>query len=69
MPAPCSTVPAARRAATPEELQDVLGELLAANRPAVIDYDIGEIPSAFWLRFLPQVRKQKPSNDFALVKR
>lgn len=59
----------ARRAQTPEELQRVLRELLAANKPAVIDYDIGEIPSAFWLRFLPLVRKNKPSNDFALVKR
>jgi acetolactate synthase-1/2/3 large subunit len=59
----------ARRAGTPEELQTVLRELLAANRPAVIDYDVGEIPSAFWLRFLPQVRKQKPSNDFALVRK
>jgi len=59
----------ARRAKTPEELQQVLRELLAANKPAVIDYDIGEIPSAFWLRFLPQVRKNKPSNDFALVKK
>jgi acetolactate synthase-1/2/3 large subunit len=59
----------ARRAKTPAELQKVLRELLAANKPAVIDYDIGEIPSAFWLRFLPQVRKNKPSNDFALVKK
>ncbi len=59
----------ARRAGTPEELQKALRELLAANKPAVIDYDIGEIPSAFWLRFLPQVRRNKPSNDFALVKK
>jgi acetolactate synthase-1/2/3 large subunit len=59
----------ARRAQTPEELQIVLRDLLAANKPAVIDYAIGEIPSAFWLRFLPQVRKHKPSNDFALVKK
>lgn len=59
----------ARRAGTPEQLQTALRELLAANKPAVIDYAIGEIPSAFWLRFLPQVRKQKPANDFALVKR
>ena len=59
----------ARKAATPEELQKVLHELLASNKPALIDYAIGEIPSAFWLRFLPQVRKQKPSNDFALVKK
>jgi acetolactate synthase-1/2/3 large subunit len=59
----------ARRAKTPDELQMVLRELLAANKPAVIDYAIGEIPSAFWLRFLPQVRKNKPSNDFALVKK
>ncbi len=59
----------ARRAGTPEELQTALRELLAANKPAVIDYAIGEIPSAFWLRFLPQVRRNKPSNDFALVKK
>jgi acetolactate synthase-1/2/3 large subunit len=59
----------ARRARTPEALREVLRELLAANKPAVIDYEIGEIPSAFWLRFLPPVRKQKPSNDFALVKK
>ncbi|MEY4642743.1 MAG: hypothetical protein RLZZ227_2737 [Pseudomonadota bacterium] len=59
----------ARRAGTPEDLQLVLRELIAANVPAVIDYDIGEIPSAFWLRFLPQVRRNKPSNEFALVKK
>ena len=59
----------ARRAGTPEELQQALRELIAAQVPAVIDYAIGEIPSAFWLRFLPQVRKKKPANDFALVKK
>ena len=59
----------ARRASTPEELQIALRELLALNKPAVIDYAIGDIPSAFWLRFLPQVRRHKPSNDFALVKK
>jgi acetolactate synthase I/II/III large subunit len=59
----------ARRAGTPEELQKVLRELIAAKQPALIDYAIGDIPSAFWLRFLPQVRKQKPANDFALVKK
>lgn len=59
----------ARRASTPEELQNALRELLALDKPALIDYAIGEIPSAFWLRFLPQVRKQKPANDFALVKK
>ncbi|MGP1609215.1 MAG: thiamine pyrophosphate-dependent enzyme, partial [Burkholderiales bacterium] len=59
----------ARRAGTPEDLLLVLQELLAMNVPAVIDYAIGDIPSAFWLRFLPQVRRQKPSNDFALVKK
>lgn len=60
---------AARRVSTPEELQIALRELIAAKVPAVIDYRIGEIPSAFWLRFLPQVRKQKPANNFALVKK
>ncbi|MGV3592664.1 MAG: thiamine pyrophosphate-dependent enzyme [Gammaproteobacteria bacterium] len=59
----------ARRASTPDELRDALRELLALNKPAVIDYTIGDIPSAFWLRFLPQVRRHKPSNDFALVKK
>jgi acetolactate synthase I/II/III large subunit len=59
---------AARRVTTPEEMQLALRELLALNEPAVIDYQIGDIPSAFWLRFLPQVRKYKPENPFALVK-
>jgi acetolactate synthase-1/2/3 large subunit len=58
-----------RRVQTPEQLQLVLRELIARNEPAVIDFQPGEIPSAFWLRFLPQVRKQKPDNPYALVKK
>lgn len=59
----------ARRVTTPEELQAALRDLLALNVPAVIDYQIADIPSAFWLRFLPQVRKHKPENAYALVKK
>jgi acetolactate synthase-1/2/3 large subunit len=59
----------ARRVTTPEQLQAALRELLATNQPAVIDYQVSDIPSAFWLRFLPQVRKHKPENAFALVKK
>ncbi len=56
------------RVHTPEQLHKTLDELIARNEPAIIDYRIGDIPSAFWLRFLPQVRKQKPLNPHALVK-
>jgi acetolactate synthase I/II/III large subunit len=59
----------ARRVTTPEDMQLALRELIALNQPAVIDYQIGDIPSAFWLRFLPQVRKYKPENPFALVQK
>ncbi len=59
---------AARRVDDPDQLQVALRELLALNAPAVIDYRCGDIPSAFWLRFLPQVRKQKPHNAYGLVK-
>jgi acetolactate synthase-1/2/3 large subunit len=59
---------AARRVTTVEAMQAALRELIARNEPAVIDYRIGEIPSAFWLRFLPQVRKQKPENRYGLLK-
>jgi acetolactate synthase-1/2/3 large subunit len=60
---------AARRVTTPEQMQQALRELIAAQVPAVIDYQVKDIPTAFWLRFLPQVRKHKPANDFALVKK
>jgi acetolactate synthase-1/2/3 large subunit len=58
----------ARRVTSPEQLQTALRELIALNEPAVIDYQIGEIPTPFWLRFLPQVRKHKPANPYGLVK-
>jgi acetolactate synthase-1/2/3 large subunit len=58
-----------RRVQTPEQLQVALRELIALDEPAVIDYRLGEIPSAFWLRFLPLVRKHKPDNPYALVKK
>jgi acetolactate synthase-1/2/3 large subunit len=57
-----------RRVDTPEQLLPALQELIALGEPAVIDYRLGDIPSAFWLRFLPQVRKMKPENPYALVK-
>ncbi|HTQ99647.1 MAG TPA: thiamine pyrophosphate-dependent enzyme [Candidatus Acidoferrum sp.] len=59
---------AARRVTTVEQMQQSLRELIALNLPAVIDYQVGEIPSAFWLRFLPQVRKYKPENRYGLLK-
>lgn len=59
----------ARRVTTPEQMRAALRELIKLNEPAVIDYQIQDIPSAFWLRFLGQVRKQKPENPFALVKK
>jgi len=59
----------ARCVTNPDELQLALRELLAANTPAIIDYQVNDIPTAFWLRFLPQVRKHKPENAFALMKK
>ena len=59
---------AARRVTTPEQMQLALRELIELNEPAVIDYQITDIPTAFWLRFLPQVRKCKPENPYGLVK-
>lgn len=59
---------AARRVTTPEQMQLALRELIALNEPAVIDFQITDIPTAFWLRFLPQVRKCKPENPYGLVK-
>ena len=50
----------ARRVDTPQALCEALESLLALNEPAVIDYTIDDLPSAFWLRFLPQVRKHRP---------
>ncbi len=58
----------ARQVTTPEAMQEALDYFIGKNVPAVIDYRIGAIESPFWLRFLPQVRKQIPQNNFALVK-
>lgn len=60
---------ASRAVTTPVEMQDALDYFVSENIPAVIDYRIGQIESPFWLRFLPQVRKQVPQNDYALVKK
>lgn len=59
----------ARAVTTPAQMQDALGYFLGKNAPAVIDYRIGPIESPFWLRFLPQVRKQVPQNEYGLVKK
>jgi acetolactate synthase-1/2/3 large subunit len=59
----------ARAVTSPAEMQDALDYFVNKNIPAVIDYRIGRIESPFWLRFLPQVRKQVPPNDYALVKK
>jgi acetolactate synthase I/II/III large subunit len=58
-----------RLVTTPEQMKDALREFIAADVPAVIDYQINDIPSAFWVRFLPQVRKYKPENSFSLVRK
>mgnify|MGYP002137466236 CR=1 FL=1 len=50
------------------DVQEKLRELIKLNEPAVIDFQVGDLPTAFWLRFLPQVRKQKPANPYGLVK-
>ncbi|MES2606438.1 MAG: thiamine pyrophosphate-dependent enzyme, partial [Pseudomonadota bacterium] len=58
----------ARRVTTPDQMQAALREMIQANEPAVIDFQVGDIPTAFWLRFLPQVRQKKPENPYGLVK-
>jgi acetolactate synthase I/II/III large subunit len=58
-----------RLVTTPAEMQDALREFIVADVPAIIDYQIKDIPSAFWVRFLPQVRKHKPENSFSLVRK
>jgi acetolactate synthase-1/2/3 large subunit len=58
----------ARRVTTTREMQAALKEFVACNIPAVIDYRLDHLESPFWLRFLPQVRKQVPENPHGLVK-
>jgi len=58
----------ARRVTSSSQMQTALRELLARNAPGVIDFRLDELESPFWLRFLPQVRKQVPANEFGLVK-
>lgn len=58
----------ARRVTTTREMQAALKEFVARNIPAVIDYRLDHLESPFWLRFLPQVRKQVPENPHGLVK-
>lgn len=60
---------AARRVSTPAEMRTALRELIKENVPAVIDYTVSDFPSAFWLRFLPQVRKNIPENKYSLIKK
>lgn len=59
---------ASRAVSTPAQLQAALADFVARNEPALIDYRLAELESPFWLRFLPQVRKQVPRNDHGLVK-
>ena len=59
---------AAERVTTVEAMQSALYSFIARNEPAVIDFRVGDIPTAFWLRFLPQVRKHKPENRYGLLK-
>jgi len=59
----------AQRVTTPKAMQTALDDYIARNVPALIDYRMGAIESPFWLRFLPQVRKQVPPNDYGLVKK
>jgi len=59
----------AQRVTTPKAMQAALDDYIARNVPALIDYRMGAIESPFWLRFLPQVRKQVPPNDYGLVKK
>lgn len=59
----------ALRVTSPEDMQSALDDFISRKIPAVIDYRIGDIESPFWLRFLPQVRKQVPQNDYGLVKK
>ena len=58
----------ARTVTTLAEMQAALKDFVDRNIPAVIDYRLDHLESPFWLRFLPQVRKQVPHNPYGLVK-
>lgn len=60
---------ASRRVDDPAAMQVALDEFIARRVPAVIDYRMGPMASPFWLRFLPQVRRQVPDNPYGLVRK